>query len=184
MGIDPMTHQPRSDLFSCLPQLISLAYIKEMLEHNQLAQNMQIINLLLQTDVSNSIPNQLQQENRGLNVPLEANQENEDIKQFLLGNISSVTQPLHDVSIMNLQTHDQSRFTSVNSSSSSSPVMWSPIPPLMDSTTTNMASTIINNKSGSLDTLCYGATVASSSNWSDQLLFEDPFLDHNLGEIC
>ncbi|KAK1431279.1 hypothetical protein QVD17_07735 [Tagetes erecta] len=176
MGIDPMTHQPRSDdLFSCLPQLISLAYIKEMLEHNQ---NLQIFNLLLQIEGSN--PNQLQQEN----CNLEINQENEGMKQFVSGNyISSVSQPLHDVnSIMNLQAHDQSRFTSTvnsSSSSSSSPVIWSPVPPLMDSTTTNVTGTIINNNSGSLDMSAGDVGASSASNWPDQLLFEDFLLDQS-----
>ncbi|KAI3783259.1 hypothetical protein L1987_42336 [Smallanthus sonchifolius] len=184
MGIDPMTHQPRTDVFSCLPQLISLAYIKEMLEQNQLAQNLQIFNLLHQTNTGlSTLLNRTnsQQENHDFvnEIPVELNQENEDIKQFLLGN-SNLTQPLHHVSIMNLQTHGQSRFTSTVNSSSSSPLTWSPIPPLMD--------TININKSGSLDsgsTISYAGDVGASSsfNWPE-FLFEDSFLDQNLREIC
>lgn len=33
MGIDPMTHQPRTDIFSSLPHLIALASLKELLEN-------------------------------------------------------------------------------------------------------------------------------------------------------
>ncbi|KAK6938156.1 SANT/Myb domain [Dillenia turbinata] len=36
MGIDPMTHQPRTDIFSSMPHLIVLAKLKEMLEINPL----------------------------------------------------------------------------------------------------------------------------------------------------
>lgn len=33
MGYDPMTHQPRTDIFSSLPHLIALANLKELLDH-------------------------------------------------------------------------------------------------------------------------------------------------------
>lgn len=32
MGIDPMTHQPRTDLFASLPQLIALASLKDLMD--------------------------------------------------------------------------------------------------------------------------------------------------------
>ncbi|KAK4256682.1 hypothetical protein QN277_006373 [Acacia crassicarpa] len=35
MGYDPVTHQPRTDLFSTLPHLVALANLKEFLDHNQ-----------------------------------------------------------------------------------------------------------------------------------------------------
>ncbi|GMH24707.1 hypothetical protein Nepgr_026550 [Nepenthes gracilis] len=34
MGFDPMTHQPRIDIFSGLPHLIALASLKELMEHH------------------------------------------------------------------------------------------------------------------------------------------------------
>ena len=34
MGYDPMTHQPRTDIFSSLPHLIALANLKELLDHH------------------------------------------------------------------------------------------------------------------------------------------------------
>ncbi|KAJ4950981.1 hypothetical protein NE237_027813 [Protea cynaroides] len=34
MGFDPMTHQPRTDLFSSLPQLIALANLRDLIEHH------------------------------------------------------------------------------------------------------------------------------------------------------
>ncbi|GLU16186.1 hypothetical protein SLE2022_326310 [Rubroshorea leprosula] len=34
MGIDPMTHQPRTDIFACLPQLIALANLRDLVEMN------------------------------------------------------------------------------------------------------------------------------------------------------
>lgn len=36
MGFDPMTHQPRTDLFSSLPQLLVLANLRDLLEHHSL----------------------------------------------------------------------------------------------------------------------------------------------------
>ncbi|KAL5556314.1 hypothetical protein UlMin_038550 [Ulmus minor] len=33
MGIDPMTHRPRTDIFSSLPHLIALANLKEIMDH-------------------------------------------------------------------------------------------------------------------------------------------------------
>nr|GFC09765.1 homeodomain-like protein [Tanacetum cinerariifolium] len=156
MGIDPTTHQPRTDLYSCLPQLLALVNIKEMLEQNRLAQNLQYFNFLLQNNTgtlstllnrTNSIP-QMQEEAPSFanEFQLAINQESEEMTQFL-GLNSSVTQPLHEVSLMNLQTtnndhevvgheHGQARLTSVNSSSSLSSVTdWTSIPPLIDSTT-------------------------------------------------
>ncbi|KAL8151906.1 hypothetical protein V2J09_021714 [Rumex salicifolius] len=35
MGIDPMTHRPRTDIFSSLPHLIALASLKELMEQHQ-----------------------------------------------------------------------------------------------------------------------------------------------------
>ncbi|XVF39516.1 hypothetical protein PTKIN_Ptkin01aG0041000 [Pterospermum kingtungense] len=34
MGIDPMTHQPRTDIFASLPQLIALANLRDLMEIN------------------------------------------------------------------------------------------------------------------------------------------------------
>ncbi|KAJ4701337.1 MYB transcription factor [Melia azedarach] len=36
MGIDPMTHQPRTDIFASLPHLIALANLKDLLENQQI----------------------------------------------------------------------------------------------------------------------------------------------------
>ncbi|XP_071728560.1 transcription factor MYB39-like [Rutidosis leptorrhynchoides] len=204
MGIDPVTHQPRTNLYNCLPQLLALANIKELLDHNQLAQNLQCINLMLQTntglssllDRTNALP-QLQEQSLNFvnDFPLQLCQENKEMEQqFLMGN-SSITQPLHEVSIINiLQANNeddhheevghgngQSRFTNVNSSSSttSSSITWNtPIPQLIDTTTITTT-----NNSGSLEN---GSTISSggdggisSYNWPE-FLFEDSFLDQNL----
>lgn len=34
MGFDPMTHRPRTDIFSSLPHLIALANLKELMDHH------------------------------------------------------------------------------------------------------------------------------------------------------
>ncbi|GAV63572.1 Myb_DNA-binding domain-containing protein [Cephalotus follicularis] len=36
MGFDPMTHQPRTDLFASLPQLLALANLRDLIEHHPL----------------------------------------------------------------------------------------------------------------------------------------------------
>ncbi|WCJ31893.1 myb domain protein 93 [Euphorbia peplus] len=36
MGIDPMTHRPRTDIFASLPHLIALANLKELIDHHSL----------------------------------------------------------------------------------------------------------------------------------------------------
>ncbi|GMY17288.1 transcription factor MYB93 [Fagus crenata] len=36
MGFDPMTHQPRTDLFSSLPHLLALANLRDLMEHHPL----------------------------------------------------------------------------------------------------------------------------------------------------
>ncbi|PWA99102.1 homeodomain-like protein [Artemisia annua] len=207
MGIDPTTHQPRTDLYSCLPQLLALANIKELLEHNQLAQNLQYFNLLLQNNTglstmlnrTNSIP-QTQEETPSFvnDYQLALNQESEEMTQFL-GLNSSVIQPLHEVSIMNnLQTandhevvgheHGKARLTSVNSSSSlsSSVTNWTSMPPLIDSTAPTTTLTINSDSLESGSAISYGGGEgdggASSYNWPEYL-FEDSFLDRNLQEI-
>ncbi|KAE8666495.1 Transcription factor MYB39 [Hibiscus syriacus] len=59
MGIDPMTHQPRTDIFASLPQLIALASLKDLLENPLQAEaahmaKLQCFHFLLQ---SSSMPN-------------------------------------------------------------------------------------------------------------------------------
>ncbi|CAI9301859.1 unnamed protein product [Lactuca saligna] len=203
-GIDPKTHQPRTDLFSCIPQLLVLANIKELLEHNQLAQNLQYFNHFLQPNTglstlvnrTSSIP-LFQEENLNFlsEFPvLEDDQESEEIRQFPVGT-SNVTQPLHqEVSIMNLETSNdfkhvghcqgQSAFTSdVNSSPSISAVTWNPIPPLIDNTTTTTTNNSGSHESGSTISYSGGDGGASSYNWPE-FLFEDSFkLDQALLEM-
>ncbi|XP_050204836.1 transcription factor MYB92-like [Mercurialis annua] len=62
MGFDPMTHRPRTEIFSSLPHLIALATLKELIDHHSLEEhavrlqaevtqmaNLQCLNFLLQT---------------------------------------------------------------------------------------------------------------------------------------
>ncbi|KAK3005780.1 hypothetical protein RJ639_017381 [Escallonia herrerae] len=39
MGFDPMTHRPRNDIFSRLPHLLTLANLKELMEHHPWAES-------------------------------------------------------------------------------------------------------------------------------------------------
>ncbi|KAE8669116.1 Transcription factor MYB39 [Hibiscus syriacus] len=45
MGIDPMTHQPRTDIFASLPQLIALASLKDLFENPLQAEAAQLAKL-------------------------------------------------------------------------------------------------------------------------------------------
>ncbi|KAH8502781.1 hypothetical protein Peur_066626 [Populus x canadensis] len=48
MGFDPMTHRPRTDIFSSLPHLIALANLKELIDHHSLEEHA----LRLQTEAA------------------------------------------------------------------------------------------------------------------------------------
>lgn len=39
MGFDPMTHRPRTDIFSTLPQLLALANLRELMDHHSLEEH-------------------------------------------------------------------------------------------------------------------------------------------------
>ncbi|KAI3978553.1 hypothetical protein MKX01_015728, partial [Papaver californicum] len=55
MGFDPMTHRPRTDLFSSLPQLIALASLKEFMDNNNQLPYEELISRLVQTEAVNEM---------------------------------------------------------------------------------------------------------------------------------
>lgn len=67
MGFDPMTHRPRTDIFSSLPHLIALANLKELMENHTWEEQavrlqaemtkLQYLQYLLQPSSSNSLNN-------------------------------------------------------------------------------------------------------------------------------
>ncbi|GAY59535.1 hypothetical protein CUMW_195220 [Citrus unshiu] len=67
MGFDPMTHRPRTDVFSSLPHLIALANLKELMENHTWEEQavrlqaemtkLQYLQYLLQPSSSNSLNN-------------------------------------------------------------------------------------------------------------------------------
>lgn len=67
MGFDPMTHRPRTDIFSSLPHLIALANLKELMENHTWEEQavrlqaemtkLQYLQYLLQPSSSNSLDN-------------------------------------------------------------------------------------------------------------------------------
>nr|URY18764.1 MYB protein [Zanthoxylum bungeanum] len=68
MGFDPMTHRPRTDIFSSLPHLIALARLKELMENHsweeqavraqaEMANKLQYLQYLIQPSNSNNITN-------------------------------------------------------------------------------------------------------------------------------
>lgn len=68
MGFDPMTHRPRTDIFSSLPQLLALANLKELMDHHSLEEHalrlqaeamakLQYLQYLFQTPPATSVIN-------------------------------------------------------------------------------------------------------------------------------
>ncbi|KVH98554.1 Homeodomain-like protein [Cynara cardunculus var. scolymus] len=206
MGIDPITHQPKTDLFSCLPQLIALANLKELLEHTQLTHNLQCFNLFqqpaiaannLELNAMNLMPaNQEPNPYFSNNFQQELGQERVEMSNFFPVENASIgdggSQPLQQqviVPFMNVKTSDhhevvgQCQMGQMSDKSASS--TWNPLPPLMDSTTSG------SNSQENSSTISYGGGSGGGGgeggdslfNWPDFLL-EDSFLDYNLKEIC
>ncbi|KAK9073025.1 hypothetical protein SSX86_007347 [Deinandra increscens subsp. villosa] len=204
MGIDPMTHQPKTDLLSCLPQLIALANLKELLEHTQLTNNLQYLNLLhhpstliannpeLATTLhmSNLMPtNQEPNPYFSNNYPKEFDQEKVEMSNFFPVENTCVlggSQPLQQqVTFMNVQNKDDGEVVGlcqmglVSDKSSSS--TWNPLPSLMDTSVGNNTTSQENSS-----TISYGGDGGGvGANKWPEFLFEDSFdLDENLKEIC
>ncbi|KAJ9560390.1 hypothetical protein OSB04_005550, partial [Centaurea solstitialis] len=186
MGIDPITHQPKTDLFSCLPQLIALANLKELLEHTQLTHNLQyllqqprIIANNPELNPTNLIPlNQEPNPYFANNFQQVLGQERVEMSNFFPVENASLggggSQPLQQqvIPFMNVKSSDhdhqvvgQCQMGHMSDQSSSS--TWNPLPPLMDTSASNSQE---NNKD-------------SLYNVWPEFLFEDSFLDENLREI-
>ncbi|KAI3685321.1 hypothetical protein L6452_34563 [Arctium lappa] len=196
MGIDPITHQPKTDLFTCLPQLIALANLKELLEHTQLTHNLQYFNLLQQPGIVANNPElnatNLMPTNQEPN-PYFSNIFQQELGQgrvemsnlFPVENASiggGGSQPLQQqqvVPFMNVKTSDDHEVVGQcqMSDKSSSSSTWNPLPPLMDTSGSN------SQENSSYGGGSGGAGGASLYNWPD-FLFEDSFLDENLKEMC
>ncbi|MCL7026282.1 hypothetical protein MKW94_023611 [Papaver nudicaule] len=94
MGFDPMTHRPRTDLFSSLPQLIALASLKEFMDNNNQLPYEELISRLVQTEAVNEmvrvryIQSILQSTMAGTNYPTNIS---DNIQAFnLLNSLSSI----------------------------------------------------------------------------------------------
>ncbi|XP_059460930.1 transcription factor MYB93 [Corylus avellana] len=201
MGFDPMTHQPRTDLFSSLPHLLALANLGDLMEHHPFDENavrlqaeavqlvkLQYLQYLLQsaaniTDRETNI-NLLNSSNPAIKQkPVLNSLQAENPATFSLGN--DTTQPLHHPSLLShLSSDPQVPFgfqTSFNSQGDINPPedsSWlSPFP-----TTSSLLSTIIEETSisnlgdATSSTSSYGG--GASSGWPE--LFFD---DHIMQEI-
>ncbi|PWA64358.1 myb domain protein 93 [Artemisia annua] len=208
MGIDPMTHQPKTDLFSCLPQLIALANLKELLERSQLTNNLQNFNILRQPGVSMSNPeflNTLNAENMMLT--------NQELKPYFLNNtlqefgqervemsksypventpIGGGSQPLQQhIPFMNVQSSEdhegvgQCQMGLMSDKSSS--LTWNLLPSLVDASGSNNTSSQENS-----NTVSYGDGRGSgdeghagvSSYDLPDFLFDDYLLGNSLKEM-
>ncbi|KAF5818497.1 putative transcription factor MYB-HB-like family [Helianthus annuus] len=212
MGIDPMTHQPKTDLFSCLPQLLALANLKELLEQTQLSHNLQYLNLLQQPGVVANNPEIMTALNMtnlipthqepapyfSNNYPKELDQKKIEMSNFFPVENTTVlggSQPLQQqVTFMNVQNMDDGEAVGrcqmglVSDKSPSS--TWNPLPTLMDSSGGHNTNSQENSS-----TISYGGAHGGSGGggsgeggvasykWPD-FLFEESFLEDNLKEIC
>ncbi|XP_071716407.1 transcription factor MYB93-like [Rutidosis leptorrhynchoides] len=192
MGIDPMTHQPKTDLFSCLPQLIALANLKELLQHTQLTQNLQLLSLFQQPSPfvsDHKLATNLMPTNQEQNPYFSSNclkelgdQERVEMTNFFPVENGGGSQPLQQqITFMNnVKTNDdldhqvvgQCQMGLMSDKSASS--TWNHLPSLVD----NSGSINTNSEENSSG----GGGVVSSNYWPD-CLFEDSFLDDNLKEI-
>ncbi|CAI9266497.1 unnamed protein product [Lactuca saligna] len=192
MGIDPMTHQPKTDLFSCLPQLIALANLKELLEHTQLAHNLQYLNLLRQPTIiannpelatalnaTNFMSTNQEPNPYFSNDSLQVGQGRVEMSDFFSVENAPVgggcSQPLQQQVPIDQEVVGQCQMGLMSDKSSSS--TWNPLPPLMDSSGSNNTNSHENSS-----TVSYGGGGASALNWPD-FIFEDSFLEDNLSEI-
>lgn len=202
MGFDPMTHQPRTDLFSSLPHLLALANLGDLMEHHQFDENavrlqaeaVQLVKLQYLQYLLQSAANNITDTETNINL---LNSINPAIKQnpvlnslqaenpatFSHGN--DTTQPLHHPSLLShLSSDPQVPFsfqTSFNSQGDINPPEESswvfPFP-----TTSSLLSTIIEETSisnlgdATSSTSSYGG--GASSGWPE--LFFD---DHIMHEI-
>ncbi|KAD6119465.1 hypothetical protein E3N88_10736 [Mikania micrantha] len=212
MGIDPMTHQPKTDLFSCLPQLMVLANLKELLEQAQLTHNLQYLNLLQQPDLianssefatalnmTNFTPlNQEPNPYFPSNFAKELDQKKVEMSNFLPVENTTVlggSQPLQQqVTFLNVQNKDDCEGVGLcqmgHVSDKSSSSTWNdPLPSLVDTSGGNNTNSQENSS-----TISYGGGHGgngdhggndggiASYKWPEYL-FEDSFLDENLKEI-
>lgn len=207
MGIDPMTHQPKTDIFSCLPQLLALANLKELLDQTQLTHNLQYLNLLQQpvpalfannSELANALnmtnftpTNQEPNPYYSNNFLKELDQKRVEMSNFFPVENTSVlggSQPLQQqVTFMNEQTKDDCEVSGlcemglVSDKSPSS--TWNPLPSLMDTSGGNNININANSQENS-STTSYGGGGggdggAAAYKWPE-FLFEDSFLDENL----
>ncbi|XP_071737709.1 transcription factor MYB93-like [Rutidosis leptorrhynchoides] len=195
MGIDPMTHQPKTDLISCLPQLISLANLKELLQHTQLTQNLQLLNLFQQPGAitnyynpklaTNLMPNNQEQNPYFSSNYLQevGDQERVEMSNFFPVENNGGSQQLQQqiTFINNVKTNGDDDQQVVGQcqmglmSDKSESATWNHLPSLVDNSGSNHTNSQ-ENSSG-------GGPVVSSNYWPE-FLFEDSFLDENLKEIC
>lgn len=134
MGFDPMTHQPRTDLFCSLPHLLALANLGDLMEHHPFDENavrlqaeavhllkLQYLQYLLQSAASTTANNITDRDTINLlnSNPVLNSLQAENPAPYSLGNIAtSTTQPLHHPSLLSHPSDPQVPFnfqTSFNS---------------------------------------------------------------------
>ncbi|GLU13109.1 hypothetical protein SLE2022_297550 [Rubroshorea leprosula] len=188
MGFDPMTHRPRSDIFSSLPHLMALANLKELMDHQswekhamrlqteaaQMAK-LQYLQHLLQTPpaLPASInPTFTDMETITLLNSVSSIKEDSVLSssQFDLGSTMACLQGITETTpfshLPNLQVPEYSPVLN-HESSANSPWLGSFSTPSPPSMAPSVTETLINNLGDASSS--YGAGAA----WPDGLLLED-----------
>lgn len=187
MGFDPMTHQPRTDLFSCLPQLIALANLKDLIDHHQFEAiqlaKLQCLNHITEiAAISNLMDSVPQAQENPNSVPLEVGLENQNY-QFSIENAATISQPLHqDPQIVPFGTFQttldsEMRQLGLNVNSSPSSSSWTTLPSLTSSNLSPLMETLMGNPGDISSAVSYGGGEGrgGSSDWPEFNL-EDSFL--------
>ncbi|GLT33741.1 hypothetical protein SLA2020_083050 [Shorea laevis] len=188
MGFDPMTHRPRSDIFSSLPHLMALANLKELMDHQSWEEHamrlqteaaqmakLQYLQYLLQTPpaLPASInPTFTDMETITLLNSVSSIKEDSVLSssQFDLGSTMAYLQGITETTpfshLPNLQVPEYSPVLN-HESSAKSPWLGSSSTPSPLSVAPSVTETLINNLGDASSS--YGAGAA----WPDGLLLED-----------
>lgn len=179
MGFDPMTHRPRTDIFSSLPHLIALANLKEYLMEQQ-QQHHHYLQYLLQPPPPPSMA-----------APATVNNVSDMVETIIFNNNLLMNNPtntttttttfqenlIHD-SINNIipfsHLPDLQSFNNLTSSSSPSPQPLRPAEVSAIFTNSTTATTNDHHACSNTSSSFEGNNPSSSSLWPE-LLLDDPF---------
>lgn len=199
MGFDPMTHRPRTDIFSSLPHLIALANLKDLVDNNNNSCWEEQQSIRLQTEVAklqylqyllqppnnypmpnldmdtlnllNSLPSAFSTKDYG---DLDSPNPFDGIRDHLPG-LKTLETPANNFVISDNQVQDQvCEYTVLSHGENSSTSPWlpsSPSPPPPPVTT--IATATATSAQQLVDCCTTPTTTCTSGFWPDHLLLDD-----------